>query len=105
MMDNMEIYLPDGGGSKEVMQLVRNGRIFSEDWVFVNILVFINDYLRYALGVVAMFVIVYAGIKAIRGRGKPEAMQELGRTLMWAMIGIAIAVFSAFIIRLIVNLF
>lgn len=52
-------------------------------------------------GVVAVFFIVYAGIRYITSRGDPKAVEGAKNTLTWAIIGLIVILLSFFIINFI----
>ena len=65
--------------------------------VFQNV---INAALTFA-GIVAVFMIVYAGIRYITSRGDPKAVEGARNTLTWAIIGLVVVLVSFTIINLI----
>ena len=54
-------------------------------------------------GVVALFFIVYAGIRFITSRGDPKAVEGAKQTLTWAIIGLIVIILSFTIINLIAD--
>ena len=52
-----------------------------------------------------MAVLVIGGIKLISARGDEAAMKKASNTMLSAVIGIAIAIFSYLIVRMALNLF
>lgn len=52
-------------------------------------------------GVVAVFMIVYAGIRYITSGGDPKAVEGAKNTLTWAVIGLIVIILSFFIINFI----
>ena len=65
----------------------------------------INSYLRFSIGSICMGVLIFWWIKLITAQGDPAKMKEANKLLMWALIGILVAIFSYVIVRIIVNLF
>ena len=65
--------------------------------VFSNIL---NWALAFA-GVVALFLIIFSGIKFITSGGDPKQVEGARKTLTYAIIGLLIILFSFFILNLI----
>lgn len=63
--------------------------------VFHNI---VSGALMFA-GAVALFMIVYAGIRYITSRGDPKAVEGARNTLTWAIIGLIIILVSFTIIN------
>ena len=51
-------------------------------------------------GIVALFFIVYAGIKLINSGGDKAAVEEAKKTLTFAIIGLVIILLSAFIVKI-----
>jgi len=64
----------------------------------------INSYLRFSIWVICMWVLIFWWIKLMTAQGDAAKMKEANKLLMWALIGILIAIFSYAIIRIIVNL-
>lgn len=52
-------------------------------------------------GVVAVFMIAYAGIRYITSRGDPKAVEGARNTLTWAVIGLIVIIISFAIINFI----
>lgn len=65
----------------------------------------INDYLWFSIWLVCLWALVYGGIWLITSQWNDDKMKKANKILMWALIGILIAIFSYSIIRLVVNLF
>lgn len=72
---------------------------------FFTLVQIVNDYLRFAVGVVCMIVLVIGWFKLMTAQWDQEKMKQGNKLLMWALIGILIAILSYAIIRLVVNLF
>ena len=64
----------------------------------------INKYLRFSIWAICMGVLIYWWIKLITAQWDAAKMKESNKLLMWALIGILIAIFSYAIVRIIVNL-
>lgn len=64
----------------------------------------INKYLWFSIGVICMGVLIFGWIKLITAQGDAAKMKEANKLLMWALIGILIAIFSYALVRIIVNL-
>lgn len=56
-----------------------------------------------ALGIVSVLVIVYAGIRLTLARGNPDAIGKLRSTLIYASIGLVIAISASLIISFVVG--
>lgn len=52
-------------------------------------------------GVIAVFFIVFSGIKLITSGGDPKQVEGARKTLMWAVIGLIIVLISFFIVNFI----
>ena len=52
-------------------------------------------------GVVALFLIVYSGIRFITSSGDPKAVEGARNTLTWAIIGLIVIILSFTIIKFI----
>lgn len=105
MSDWRSIHLPDPGQNKNLISVLRNRDIQAWENDIFSVFWLANSYLWFAFWVIAMFVIVYAGVKLVTARGKPDEMKKLWKTLMSIVVGLLIAVFSVLAINLLVNLF
>ena len=76
---------------------------WDESTVF-SIIQTINSYLRFSIWAICMGVLIYWWIKLITAQWDPAKMKEANKLLMWALIGILVAIFSYAIVRIIVNL-
>lgn len=50
-------------------------------------------------GVVAMFMLIFAGYKYITSQGDPEALQTAKMTAFYAVIGLIFVIFSFFLVQ------
>jgi FtsH-binding integral membrane protein len=64
----------------------------------------INKYLRFAISVVCMWVLVFGGFKLMTASGDEKKMSEANKILTWALIGIVIALLSYALVRIVTNL-
>lgn len=64
----------------------------------------INTYLRFSIWVICMWVLIYWWIKLITAQWDQAKMKEANKLLMWALVGILVAIFSYAIVRIVVNL-
>lgn len=55
-------------------------------------------------GVVAVFLIIYSGIKFITSGGDPKQVEGARHTMTYAIIGLVVILLSFFIINLIANI-
>jgi|GEM_PF-2004353 len=103
---NLHVSLPDSQGYQD-LQYATNGQseITSNSTDIMSLIQLINEYLWVAIGVICMFVLVIAGIKLISARGDEASMKKAMGTMVAALVGIAIAIFSYLIVRLVLNLF
>lgn len=72
---------------------------------FFELIQNINQYLWFSLWVVCMAVLIVWWYKLMTAQGDDAKMKQANKLLMWALIGILIAILSYAIIRLVVNLF
>lgn len=75
-----------------------------DEATFFETIQIINKYLRFSIWAICMWVLVFWWIKLISAQWDPAKMKEANKLLMWALIGILIAIFSYAIVRIIVNL-
>ncbi|HNG97796.1 MAG TPA: hypothetical protein PLW93_05980 [Candidatus Absconditabacterales bacterium] len=75
----------------------------SED--IINLIKLINEYLWFSIASVCLAVAIYAGYQIIMSGGDKAKMQKGNDTLVGALIGIFISLFSYVLMRLVVNLF
>ena len=64
---------------------------------------FINRYLRFSIGILCFWFIIYNGIKMISGSGD-EKSKSL-KSLIWSIVWIVICTLSYALVNLLVNLF
>jgi len=65
---------------------------------------FINTYLRFFLGAITMWVLVYAWFRLLTAAGNEERIKQTTNLLIWTIIGIVVVLLSYAIVRLVVNL-
>ena len=75
-----------------------------DEATFFETIQIINKYLRFSIWAICMWVLVFWWIKLMTAQWDPAKMKEANKLLMWALIGILIAIFSYAIVRIIVNL-
>ena len=71
----------------------------------MSIIRVVNEYLRIAIGIVCMAVLIINGIKLITARGDEAVMKKATNALIGAIVGIVIAIFAYLIVRMALNLF
>lgn len=103
---NLHVTLPDAQGYQD-LQRATNGQseVTSSSTDVTSLIQVINEYLWIAIGVVCMAVLIAGGIKLISARGDEAMMKKATNTIIAAIVGIAIAIFSYLIVRLALNLF
>jgi len=79
-------------------------QIQSDEWTLFDTIKIINKYLWFSIGVICMGVLIFWWIKLITAQWDQTKMKEANKLLMWALIGILIAIFSYSIIRIIINI-
>lgn len=65
----------------------------------------ILNYIYWAALILALVMIIWSGINYITSRGKPEVIKKSSATLIWAGVGVVVAILSWFIINLILGIF
>jgi len=83
--------LKDAGNGNKVATIACIPTVFS---------ILINNALILA-GIVALFFIIYAGIKFVTSGGDPKQVEGARSTLTWAVIGLVICLLAFFIVRII----
>jgi len=97
------VEVPSSQGQEDVM-VTGPTQIQSDESTLFETIQIINKYLRFSIGAICMGVLIYGWIILITAGGDPAKMKQANTLLMWALIGILIAIFSYAIIRIIVNL-
>lgn len=97
------VEVPSSHGQDDVM-VTWPTQVQGDEGTFYETIQTINKYLRFSIGVVCMGVLIFWWIKLITASGDPAKMKEANKLLMWAIIGILIAIFSYALVRIIVNL-
>lgn len=109
MATSLEITLPTAGNEHRDLQYAtqpawQDALYENKDDLFGLLNVF-NKYIWFALGVVAMFVLIYAGIKLITARGDEKEMKKVNTTLISLIIGVLIAILSYVLVKIVANVF
>ena len=86
-------------------QANRLGPIDANADSYLNIINIVNDYLRFALAVVCVCTLIYAGFKLMTAQWDKAKMQQANKALVGMVIWLAIAYFSYTIIRIVANRF
>ena len=79
-------------------------QIQSDEGTLFETIQLINTYLRFSLWAVCMGVLIFWWIKLITAQWDPAKMKEANKLVMWALVGILIAIFSYALVRIIINL-
>lgn len=79
-------------------------QIQSDEWTLFETIQTINTYLRFSIGAICMGVLIFWWIKLMTASWDAAKMKEANTLLMWALIGILVAVFSYAIVRIIINI-
>ncbi len=98
------VKVPDWNWDDDVAVLWPTTVQWSERDIFVLINK-INEYLRFSIWAICMWLLVYAGIKLIFSWWDEEANKKTSNLLIWAVIWIVVSMLSYVIVKLIVNLF
>ncbi len=97
------VEVPSSQGQEDVI-VTGPVQIQSDEGTLFETIQTINTYLRFSIGAVAMGVLIFWWIKLMTANGDPAKMKEANKLVMWALIGILIAIFSYAVVRIIVNL-
>lgn len=97
------VEVPSSHGQDDVM-VTWPTQVQGDEGTFYETIQTINKYLRFSIGVICMGVLIFWWIKLMTAQGDPAKMKEANKLLMWAIIGILIAIFSYALVRIIVNL-
>lgn len=84
----------------DVQKLSNNAGAFG-----VNILKNVLNLLFYSVGILALFFIIYGGIKWITSSGDPKNIEAARNTILYASIGLFIAFLSVFIVNVLGGFF
>lgn len=100
------IQVPDPEGNVDVGSItVWATQIQGDESSFFDTIQMVNKYLWMSVGLVCMVLLVYSGIGLITANGDEAKMKNANKTLIGALIGIMICIFSYAVVRLVVNLF
>ncbi len=97
------VEVPSSQGQEDVI-VTGPTQIQGDESTFFETIQIINKYLRFFIGAICMGVLIFWWIKLITAGGDPAKMKEANKLLLWALVGILIAIFSYAIVRIIVNL-
>lgn len=97
------VEVPSSQGQEDVI-VTGPTQIQGDEGTFFDTIQTINSYLRFSIWAICMGVLIYWWIKLITAQGDSAKMKEANKLLMWALIGILIAIFSYALVRIIVNL-
>ncbi len=105
-MSNLELTLPPAWQSTPDLQAAtQTAKVYSNNQDVTSVINLVNKYLWFALGVVAMIVIVIAWIKLITARWDEKKMKEVNQLIIWLVVGVVIAMLAYLLVRAIANLF
>lgn len=100
------IQVPDPEGNVDVGSITAWAtQIQWDESSFFDTIQMVNKYLWMSVGLVCMVLLVYSGIGLITANGDEAKMKNANKTLIGALIGIMICIFSYAVVRLVVNLF
>jgi type IV secretory pathway VirB2 component (pilin) len=68
-----------------------------------NLLQSILNYAYFGIGIVAVVIIVTAGIQYVTGQGEPEKVKTAHRTITYAVIGLIVVLLAAAITNFVVG--
>ena len=55
------------------------------------------------IGVVSVYMFITAGIKMLTSSGNPKAIESAKNTILYAIIGMAVALFAGIIVRVVIS--
>lgn len=96
--------VPPSWGQWDINLVWDTTTIQTDESTIFDIIQTINMYLRFSIWAICMGVLIFWWIKLITANGDPAKMKEANKLLMWALIGILVAIFSYAIVRIIINL-
>ncbi len=106
MAANLELTLPSPWQwNRDLQAATQTARVYGDQNDVTNTVNLVNKYLWFTLWVVAMVVLVVAGIKLITARWDEKVMKTVNQLIIWLVIWIVIAIFSYLLVRLIANVF
>lgn len=97
------VEVPSSHGQDDVM-VTWPTQVQADEWTFFETIQMINQYLWFSIWAICMGVLIFWWIKLITAQWDAAKMKEANKLLMWALIGILIAMFSYAIVRIIINL-
>ena len=86
------------GGANTVTSCVPQFGSISDVWLVVAAII---DMLLYLGGLGAVFMVIYGGVKYTTSMGNPEATAQARNTIIYALIGLVIAITASFIVTFI----
>jgi hypothetical protein len=75
------------------------------DQSFYNLFRLANEWLWIIIGLVAFMVLLYGGFLLMTSKGDAKALKKAQDLILYAVLGIAIAIFAYLIVNVLVNLF
>jgi len=80
-------------------------QIQSDEWTIFELIQKINQYLRFFIWAICMWVLVFWWIRLMTAQWDQEKIKKTSKLLTWALVWIIIAILSYAVVRLIINLF
>ena len=79
------------------------GDIPSLDLLFTGLITIFNKYLVPVIGMVSVAVFIVAGFMRMMSGGNPQNVAKANAALMWAVVGIIVALGGVFLTKVFVN--
>ena len=79
------------------------GDIPSLDLLFTGLITIFNKYLVPVIGMVSVAVFIAAGFMRMMSGGNPQNVAKANAALMWAVVGIIVALGGVFLTKVFVN--
>jgi hypothetical protein len=96
------IQVPPAGWNADIN--VQNPVVEGDESTLFVVFQFINQYLRFFMGAIAMGVLIYGGFLLMTANGDSEKVSQANQIIIGAGIGIGIVLISYAAVRLIVNI-
>ncbi len=78
---------------------------FKWEYSYIDVIAFVNRYLRYAIWLVCFLFMIWNGYKLIMARGDQAQMKKATKALIGSAVGIAVCLLAYVIVKFAVNLF
>lgn len=101
----VKVQIPEGNRESDIMVTPDESQIQSNETDIFELIQVINKYLWFSIGAVSLVGIIIWWFRLLTSEWDEEANKKTSKMLLWAAIGLGVAMLSYAIVRLIVNLF